>query len=155
MSSKGQVYSNMEPEYRYDEKTDSLVVCGQKDMQALADSNKDCALNVILSKFSNDEINQYMSEQSALFSDDLDCIDSEGLYDRVDALNDLSAHLYEIKDKYGLGSDSLDDLVAEIESKKAELNRKIKAFKSEVKDESKEVVQEGKQEELSLGEKSS
>ena len=84
MSSRGQVYDKFQTKYKYDEKLDTLVECGKVDMQELADSSKDCALNVILNKFSNDEISQYMSQQASLFTDD-EIVDSADMIDALDA----------------------------------------------------------------------
>lgn len=144
-----QYFDKFEPKYIYDEKNDCLKVVGKVDWQELADSNKDCALSAILSKFSEEEISSYLREHSYLFVDDDGVVASGEMVDPIDELNELSNHLYDINVKYGLGCNSLDDIVKAISNRQEELKQKIIALNEKGKEneenESKEVKQESEQ----------
>lgn len=147
MSKFAQTFDKFQIKYKYDEKKDALVECGKVDMQELADSNKDCALSEILKKFSDDEVANFMRNQSMLFSDD-DLVDSRDMLDAVDELNDISNHLLDIKVKYGLPGDDLNDIVKAINSRKTDIENKINAFGGKL-NESKKIEPQSEQEKLS------
>lgn len=95
-------FSNKAPKYEYDDKTNTLNVVGERDLQEEINDNLDCGLETVISKYGfvpQDTNNSY--------------IDGEGVSEFFDDPKDKLSRQYDmvedIRERYNLPLDISDD----------------------------------------------
>lgn len=95
----GQTFSTTKPEYKLDEKTNTLKQVGEIDLQALVQSSVECELSRVLDKYG-------VYPQGMLPK----CEDSSETYinevaDDLLSLSDMLSEMEDIRERYGLSAD--------------------------------------------------
>lgn len=136
-----QSFDKVVPEYQLDEKTNSLVMVGTKDLQEIVQSSADCALKKVLDKFGGIVPDGYMQPSVNVVgeSDDVNVVDLKEDLDYYQEVLDFQEDLrqrYKFKD--GM---SLDEMIKILGDRKSKLDSDIqeKLKKQEVKEDEKKA----------------
>lgn len=108
---KGQVFDKMQMTYKLDEVTGKVVEDEPVDMQALIQSNADCALNIQLEKFGVvphytdvDDILAHTDDPVSIVNSDI-----QDKFDRIDYVDSIAS-------KYNVQANQLGELLARAEA---------------------------------------
>lgn len=117
-----QSFKRVVPVYDLDEKNNSLVVVGTKDLQELINSYRDCGLDVILEKYGVLPETLLPKTPRDVSSDVFDASD---LRDDLELLCDYSSSLDELRNTYGMPFASAEDLIKHIQGLKSQVDKSI------------------------------
>lgn len=117
-----QSFKRVVPVYDLDEKNNSLVVVGTKDLQELINSYRDCGLDVILEKYGVLPETLLPKTPRDVSSDVFDASD---LRDDLEVLCDYSAELDFLRERYQMPLASVDDLLKHIQTLKSNADKSI------------------------------
>ena len=125
-TSKGQFFHSVVPEYQLDEKTNTLVTIGTKDLQELVQSSADCALKKILDKFGC--IPEGFVPQQPVVSEESDKVSVVQLKEDLDYYNDILAFQEELRDRYNFDDGmSLSDMMTALDGMKKSVDGQIQS----------------------------
>lgn len=116
-----QSFKKIVPVYELDEKTNTLVVVGSKDLQELINSSRDCGLDVILEKYGALPP-QLLPEVKEKTSEPFDATD---LRDDLCILADFAEDIEDMRIRYGMPMASFDELQKHISALKCDVDKKI------------------------------
>lgn len=116
-----QSFSKIVPVYDLDEKTNSLVVVGTKDLQELVQSSRDCGLDVVLEKYgalppvTPPKVSEVTSEP----------FDFTDVRDDFEVLSDFNEEVEAMRERYNMPLASSDELFKHITGLKSKLDKSI------------------------------
>lgn len=131
-----QSFKKVVPVYDLDERTNSLVVVGTKDLQELVQSSRDCGLDVVLEKFGTVPL-PASPAVSGKSDEPYDCTDlREDLLVLADLQNDVEL----LRERYSMPDASPQELFKHISALKADTDKRIqKQLEKQVKEKSDEI----------------
>lgn len=134
--SPAQVFKKIVPVYELDERNNSLVVVGTKDLQELVQSSRDCGLDVILEKFGAIPV-PASPAVSGKSDEPYDCTDlREDLLILADLQNDVET----LRERYSMPDASPQELFKHISALKSKTDKHIQEqLQNQVKEKNDEI----------------
>lgn len=123
---KGQIFNSVVPEYELDEKTNTLVTIGTKDLQELIQSSADCALKKILDKFGC--YPEGFIPQQPVVSEESDKVNVVQIKEDLDYYNDILDFQEELRERYKFDDGmSLSDMMTALDGMKKSVDGQIQS----------------------------